>query len=333
MKLQLDFFNNKRLLVILSGVTCILIALVIFVISIIGFGNIGAFLGGKPEITEEPAGNTTPDTTTTATPTVPPSQTPGFIFTPPVTTPPATFTPETTTPDATETPTESATEEPTPTPTDVPVSTITILQGNTYTMTVGQTVQLSINILPENATDKKVTWENSSGTNVAMVNANGMVAALSEGTANITVRANGGAFAQITITVKAATVPVDGVMFDNERIDLKVGESTDLTYKISPSNATETKATWETSDNKVVSVANGTITAVGEGTATIKVTVGGKSATVEVTVEPKATTPPTDEPDPSPTEGTETTPPTEGTETPSAGNETEMTNETGENPT
>lgn len=315
MKLRTEFFNNKRLLVILSGISCVLIALVIFVVSLIGFGNIGAFLGGKPAVTEAPAGDPTPDNVSTATPPVTeaPVQTPDNIFSPGivVTTPPVieTTPPTLTTPPVTDVPTETPTEGPTetPTPSDVPVTGVTIQQGLSHSMTVGTTLQLYASVTPFNATNQTISW-NSSNPTIAMVNADGLVAALSVGEANITARA-GGQFAQITIQVTAASVSVDRVIFDDDSKMLHVGESTVLTYDVSPSNATETNATWETSDGNVVTVVNGTITAVGAGEAVITVTVGGQKDTITVTVIapiPEDPTPTPEDPTPTPEDPTPT---------------------------
>lgn len=57
-----------------------------------------------------------------------------------------------------------------------------------------------------------------------------------------------------------------------------------LIATVLPEGATD-PITWSTSNPTVATVENGVVTAVGEGTATITVTVGGKTATCEVTVE------------------------------------------------
>lgn len=210
MKFNMEFFDNKRLLVILSGIACILIALVVFVMSVIGFGNIGAFLGSSPSYTEEPTqNNMTPDSAT-GTPTAVPSQTPGYtVPTAVVTTPPATENQSTTPPVETETSTGTVTEEPTPTPTDtvIPVTNVTIIQGASYTMTVGDTVQLQASILPSNATNQKLTWDGGTATSVAVVSKDGYVVAMAAGEIWVTVRSEDGAFDQIQIIINPKPTP------------------------------------------------------------------------------------------------------------------------------
>lgn len=68
---------------------------------------------------------------------------------------------------------------------------------------------------------------------------------------------------------------------------LDIGETAILTAIVSPSDATDKTVTWTSSNPSVVTVSNGTITTVGEGSATITATAGGKSGTCQVTVNKK----------------------------------------------
>jgi uncharacterized repeat protein (TIGR02543 family) len=86
---------------------------------------------------------------------------------------------------------------------------VTIPGADTRNIRVGETVTLSANVLPANATNRNVTWT-SSDSNVASVNANGVVTGVAVGTAVITVTtAAGGHTAQVTINVTAAEVDDD----------------------------------------------------------------------------------------------------------------------------
>ncbi len=63
------------------------------------------------------------------------------------------------------------------------------------------------------------------------------------------------------------------------------GEQFNLTVLYNPSNTTEDKnVSWSSSNANVAEVTNGTVNAVGVGTATITATVAGKTASCEVTV-------------------------------------------------
>ena len=81
---------------------------------------------------------------------------------------------------------------------------------------------------------------------------------------------------------------VIGAISDSTEMLLEVGETRTINAIISPSNATNKKVTWSSSDEKVATVdANGKVTAVGVGEATITVKTedGGKTAKCYVTVE------------------------------------------------
>ena len=78
---------------------------------------------------------------------------------------------------------------------------VTIAGVNTRNMTVNETLTLTANVQPANATNSNVRWT-SSNPSVATVNANGVVTAVAEGTATITVTTIAGNHtAQITIIV------------------------------------------------------------------------------------------------------------------------------------
>lgn len=82
-------------------------------------------------------------------------------------------------------------------------------------------------------------------------------------------------------------VPVTGVTISGGQRELEAGDSCTFTATVSPSNATNKSVTWTTSDPSVATVSSsGTVTAVGEGTATITVTTadGGRTAFVTLTV-------------------------------------------------
>ena len=67
----------------------------------------------------------------------------------------------------------------------------------------------------------------------------------------------------------------------------KAGETSDIKVTVTPEDAANTRVTYKSSDTKVATVdANGKITAVANGTATITITTedGAKTATVKVTV-------------------------------------------------
>lgn len=87
-----------------------------------------------------------------------------------------------------------------------------------------------------------------------------------------------------SITLKAKTVAVTSVAVSPKTLNLEVGQTGTLTATVKPDNATNKTVTWTTSNDKVATVANGVVTAVGKGTATITAAADGKTATCTVTV-------------------------------------------------
>ena len=125
--------------------------------------------------------------------------------------------------------------------------------------------QLTATIAPLNFTDA-VVWT-SSNEEVAAVSDTGYVEICGVGTAVITVTAG---------NVKAAckiTVPqlIDWIEFDEDEIELKAGQTYQLKPYISPSDATNKKLKYTSSDTKVAEVsARGLVTAKSEGEAKIR---------------------------------------------------------------
>ncbi|MCM1569773.1 MAG: Ig-like domain-containing protein [Roseburia sp.] len=79
-------------------------------------------------------------------------------------------------------------------------------------------------------------------------------------------------------------VPATQVVLDKSQITMNKGKSTTLTITVTPSDFTD-EVDWRSSDTLVVTVKEGGIlSAVGAGTATVKVTAGNVSASCQVTV-------------------------------------------------
>ena len=161
------------------------------------------------------------------------------------------------------------------------------LNKTATSLLVGGNETLVATILPENATNKKVTWKSSNAA-VATVDAAGKVTAVKAGEATITVTTeDGGKTATCKVTVSDKEVKVTGVKLNKTATSIFVGDSETLTATITPENATNQKVTWKSSDAAVATVdAAGKVTAVKAGEATITVTTedGGKTATCKVTV-------------------------------------------------
>ncbi len=172
-------------------------------------------------------------------------------------------------------------------PSDCPAQPVTGVSLNTNTLTLASegTATLTASVKPADAADKTVTWK-SSDENVATVDDNGVVTAVAEGEATITVTTNDGDYtAECVVTVKTIEKPVTGVSLDQTQIDLEFNGSVTLTATVEPDDASIKDVTWSSSDEDVASVdQSGVVTWQGDGTATITVTTedGGFTATCTI---------------------------------------------------
>jgi len=171
----------------------------------------------------------------------------------------------------------------------VPVGGVRIEGCETTAMEPGSERALRAVIEPNNATNEGVTWA-SDDTNVATVDEDGVVKAVSAGKAVISATTEDGEkTASCTVVVG---VPVRGVSFAACSTEVMVPNQTrQLTAVVAPANATNKNVTWKSSDTEVATVnANGLVTAgsppIGKTTAVISATTqdGNYTATCAVNV-------------------------------------------------
>lgn len=161
----------------------------------------------------------------------------------------------------------------------VPVAELTLEPAQTV-LAEGGTLALTATVLPEDATDNSVTWS-SDNEDVATVNADGTVTAVSVGEAAITASC-GEKTAECIVTVAP---PVSEVQISHGTLQLYAGQSSTLKATVLPDNAVDKTVTWQSSDTKIVAVTkDGAITCLAAGKATITASCGGKSAACVVTV-------------------------------------------------
>ena len=151
----------------------------------------------------------------------------------------------------------------------------------------GESASLKATIFPENASDKSLKW-GSSDASVATVDAYGNVKAEGNGEATVFVSSSDGGFTAYC-SVKVGT-PVTGISLDPREFTLEtIGSSFTIKPVISPEDASDLGVVWESADTKVVSVASdGTVTAIGPGTTTVKATTNDGSFTSNCVVSVKS---------------------------------------------
>ena len=195
---------------------------------------------------------------------------------------------------------------------DIQVDSISI--NGLASLTVGSSIKLTISFIPDNATNKNIKWE-SSNTNIATVDENGVVVGKKTGTVTITATTENGKKATKKITVnqkttsqnnnnsknngnnssnnKPSTISVTGVSINGGNRTMTQGDRLQLSANVQPSNATNKNVTWSSSNSNVVTVdSNGNIYANQPGTAviTVRTADGGKTATITITVNEKEST-------------------------------------------
>ena len=131
----------------------------------------------------------------------------------------------------------------------------------------------------------------SDNESVATVNQYGIVTAVGEGTAVITLSVGDDkvyALNSTTVTVNVAKIPTE-IALENESLELKVNDEADAGASLTPQEAGN--LTYRSNDTSVVKVKNGKIIALKEGTAKITVSFKGndkyakaKNKIIEVTV-------------------------------------------------
>ena len=152
-----------------------------------------------------------------------------------------------------------------------------------------ETAELSVEILPATTTNKVVTWK-SDNEAIATVDANGVVTAIAVGETTITATTTDGS--NLSASCKVTVIPTlaNSITLDKTEVSFKANETVTLTPTILPATTTNTVVVWTTTDEKVAVVdANGVVTAIGVGEATITATTtdgSNLSASCAVTVLP-----------------------------------------------
>lgn len=125
----------------------------------------------------------------------------------------------------------------------VPVTSVT-LTPDTLTLAERATQTLTVNVLPENATDKKVTLT-SSNRNIATVEQTGLVRAIGKGTAIITATADDGSgktgTCTVTVTDTKIVIDLSDLHLKNNTLWLEPNEPVDATITATPDGTTFTQ--------------------------------------------------------------------------------------------
>lgn len=161
-----------------------------------------------------------------------------------------------------------------PAPQDTKVNQITVT-GISHNIAEGKKVQLSANILPENATDQNVVWS-TSNPKVSTVNSKGLVS-IKKKTAGktvvITAKATDGSEVTGTYRIKVPKGVVKKITLAGSKT-VKAGKTIKLTARVTATKGANTKLLWETNSNLVTVTKKGVVKASKKSKGkTVKVTV------------------------------------------------------------
>ncbi len=166
-----------------------------------------------------------------------------------------------------------------------PVDTVDVVPSQP-TLRVDEQLELSVLLTDAEGgliEDERAIEFSSSSPDVATVSSDGVVTAESEGSATVTATVEGQSG---TSEVTVADVEIGRVVVTPVSVQLIRGETTQLqatVYDVEDNEVTDPLLTWESSADSVATVdAAGLVEAVGEGSATITATIGGKSDTTHI---------------------------------------------------
>jgi uncharacterized protein YjdB len=150
------------------------------------------------------------------------------------------------------------------------------LNKNATTLTAHASETLIAAVAPANATNQNVTWSSSNNA-VATVNSNGVVVAVAEGTAEITVTTSDGGYIATCDVVVATVLPPFTPVEEITGVPTATMAGTPLTLSgtVTPANATNQTITWSlvNAGTTGAAISGNTLNANVSGTVTVRATI------------------------------------------------------------
>lgn len=148
---------------------------------------------------------------------------------------------------------------------------------------VGDTKKIKPVFTPSNTTRTAVTYE-SSDENVATVSSKGIITAVSEGDAVITLTGENGLEANVNVHV---VIPVESIEFGRDFYETNIDGADDTVVTeptILPEEATNKTLIWESTNPEICTVEDGRLVKNSTGIATLRATVQNTELSDEITV-------------------------------------------------
>ncbi|MBR5518486.1 MAG: protein kinase [Clostridia bacterium] len=164
----------------------------------------------------------------------------------------------------------------------IKIESIEGLPEDVTNMVIGDTLDLNPQVMPANATGK-ITFE-SENSDIATVDENGIVTAVSDGKVNIKIQGDD-VVSYVSINITKAKVPVADILGVPTTNTLTVGGGLQINAHVTPDDATEQEITYSSSNNSIATVtADGYVSAIAAGTVTITAYADGVEKQMVLTV-------------------------------------------------
>lgn len=153
-----------------------------------------------------------------------------------------------------------------PVPEDTDGDPVVTLESNAVSLLIGETYTIAYTVTPE----MQVEFV-SSDSGVAAVDASGVVTAIANGTASIAVSAGDYSKGYLNVTVSTPSMAaIPNLIMDRSSVELFTGSEYDLSAEIRVGrDFADAALTWSSDAPEVVSVSDGKIAALAEGTAVV----------------------------------------------------------------
>lgn len=143
-----------------------------------------------------------------------------------------------------------------------------ILDRTSITLNEGQEQELLATVSPSYASDTSLIWT-SADEQVATVDRDGKVTAISKGTTTIRAEAKDGSREYATCTV-SVTIGTTGVALNTHNLNIYIGEKYEFKATVSPSNADNKNVLWTSKDPSIASVSSeGIVRGIDSGSTTV----------------------------------------------------------------
>jgi uncharacterized protein YjdB len=135
----------------------------------------------------------------------------------------------------------------------IPISQVSIISENdTIILTENSTLQLDVNVLPQNATNKKVEWKAENISGQAIIDSSGLVSAVEKGDVRIKAISENNPKARDSVLVRIidSVIHIDSIYVYSTTGSSSVYENDTLQFAVNiyPENASDTTITWSISN-------------------------------------------------------------------------------------